>query len=388
MATPLELIRLTERSRRPTFATIAIFSVKVVFIITLAGISSLVAAKVRLALQAGEPLRMQLANLVIFFVSCFLAVLCLAAIPGLLLSLANATYLRITPSGLNYVIKALAQWYVGMICLLFATSLWTLESIGHFLIGCTIGGLGLKILPFGSSSFAIAKRQMLRKADDLLREDSLAPILYLRSFADDDVVTPEEYQRDYDTGKAWSLAFYTEQRHRTFEEIMCSGLSLVAPVVALERPGDLLPPLGAARKSVDNNEDWKSEVKLLISKCRFAVLVVGLSEGLRWEFEHLLTESNPSKILLVLPAHKNRTEIWELFVRRLVRSNADTLLPGTLPPDALAMAFRPGWKPVVFIGARRPGIYREIAEWLAQDANKAKRETDATHNRDKRIANL
>jgi hypothetical protein len=382
MTTPLELIRLTERSRSPTLPTVAIFSLKTIFILILAGISGIVAAKIRLALQAGEPLRTQLGDLVGFFISCFFVLLCLAAIPSLLLLLANVTHLRLTLSGLNHAIKALAQWYVGMICLLFATSLWTLGSIGHFFVGCMIGGLGLKFLPRGSSSFALAKRHMLRKADDLLRDDSLAPILYLRSFADDEIITSEEYYRDYDTGKSLSLAFYTEQRPRTFEEIMCSGLSLVAPVVALERPGDLLPPLGASRKSV-NNKDWKSEVELLISRCRFAVLVVGNSEGLRWEFEHLLTEYNPSKILLALPAQENWAEVWELFVRRSVGSNAATLLPVELPPDALAMAFRPDWKPVVFTGERRPGIYREIAEWLSQEADKVIWKRDAAHDRDK-----
>ncbi|HZL69900.1 MAG TPA: hypothetical protein VFC29_21520, partial [Candidatus Limnocylindrales bacterium] len=63
-----------------------------------------------------------------------------------------------------------------------------------------------------------------------------------------------------------------DQRPRTMEEILCSGIGAVAPVVALERPGDKLPPLGAARLSPER-ADWKALVDMLIAAAHFVVLV-------------------------------------------------------------------------------------------------------------------
>jgi hypothetical protein len=363
MPAQLEIIPLGG-ARRLTPSALARYPPKLILTLLLAGSSAIVAERVRLATRAGGGLTPQLGELLSFLVSWFFVLLCLAALTSLFLFLANSDQLKLTPAGLLYAVVALALWYLGMVCLLFAVNLWILESIGHFLIGCMAGGCGLLILPKGAACFALAKRHMLRGADEILRDGTVAPILYLRSFADDDAVTTEESLRNYDTGKAWSLDFYTEQRPRAFEEIMCGGLSLVAPVVALERPGNRLPPLGAARKSVPSR-DWKGVVELLLSRCRFAVLVVGNSEGLFWEFERLLSEPNPNKILLALPAHEDRDEIWRSLARRLAGSKAHALLPEELPPDTLAMAFRTGWRPVVFTGARRSsGVFREIAEWV------------------------
>jgi hypothetical protein len=103
----------------------------------------------------------------------------------------------------------------------------------------------------------------------------------------------------------------------------------------------------------------------------FVVLVMGDTESLRWEFEHLVATVTPSRILLVVPAHASE-KTWKAFAQRLSHLTTAALVPEDLPFGALAIAFHQDWKPVIFAGTHilqvhRLEAYREIAQWVSRN---------------------
>jgi hypothetical protein len=357
----VEIVTIAAKERVPIAA---VRHTQLFYSLLLLVAAALAAERIRAAQRLGELLEQggRLAGVVLLW---FVLLVAVAATIWELLCEPAARYMRLTIPGFGLLAAAIFQWHIGLICLVFATNLWTLESVWHFIIGGIIGGAGLKVLPVGSQWFGLAKRYMYRRAEDLLRDPNVVPILYLRSFADDALIPSEELMRDYDTGKNWKFSFYADQRQRTFEEILCDGLSWIGTVVALERAGTSLPPLGAARATVDD-ENWRATVDLLIGRCQFSVLVAGLTPGLRWEVERLLAETSANKILLVLPAQQDRDQVWAAFIRDVRTIQAAARLPETLPYDALALTFALNGAPIVFTGKRTSEAYRQIGEWLTR----------------------
>src|SRR5439155_283307 len=116
------------------------------------------------------------------------------------------------------------------------------------------------------------------------------PILLLRSFRDDKLV----YRRDR-LHIPFSGPVY-------FEEFLVTLLSRAGPVIAIGQPGELLPPLGAARFYV--GDEWKAKVEELIKQARYVVMVMGElrgSDGLTWEVRKIFETADPERILLIIP---------------------------------------------------------------------------------------
>jgi hypothetical protein len=90
-----------------------------------------------------------------------------------------------------------------------------------------------------------SRRHFARRLEDVLSKDPREPVLFPRQFGDDDV-------RHEDPTLPLSFA-------RTFEERMVRALGAIGSVVAIGRPGDHLPPPGAARIYL-SNEAWQAEV--------------------------------------------------------------------------------------------------------------------------------
>ncbi|MBR0237643.1 MAG: hypothetical protein IJQ39_06115 [Thermoguttaceae bacterium] len=111
-------------------------------------------------------------------------------------------------------------------------------------------------------------------------------ILYLRSFND-----------DFETNKPLVGADFN-----TEEEILVKSLKNLGMVVAIGRPSEPAPPLGAKRIYVSNDQ-WQDKVQELSADARLVVLRLGETEGLKWEWEFCLdTIEDISKLLLIVPA--------------------------------------------------------------------------------------
>ena len=110
----------------------------------------------------------------------------------------------------------------------------------------------LAFLTFGSSFllFRRAKKHLAPSAATARSRDNRPPILLLRSFRDDET-------RVLLSG--WSASPWGT--NTTLEELVVDCLAGHGPVVAIGRPGEALPPLGAAREYVDHGS-WQQRVRI------------------------------------------------------------------------------------------------------------------------------
>jgi len=134
-------------------------------------------------------------------------------------------------------------------------------------------------------------------AADLLASDPRPPIVYLRSFKAD----------------------AKEDRHlylqsETQEEKLAAVFSKVGPFIALGRPGESFPVLGAARMYVDG--DWQTTVTGMIARAQLVVLRVGATNSLLWEVGYLKREVQPERLLLVIPRGRKNYEEFRAMAQR------------------------------------------------------------------------
>ncbi len=119
-------------------------------------------------------------------------------------------------------------------------------------------------------------------AQDSITNDDRAPLVFLRSFDDDDV-GPRA------TGW-WAL--------KSFEEETVEGLRPFGPVVALADPGRSARVPGASR---DRVEDWHGWVTRQLRAARCVAVVLNASAGLAWELAAVARQDALPKLVIVVP---------------------------------------------------------------------------------------
>jgi hypothetical protein len=124
--------------------------------------------------------------------------------------------------------------------------------------------------------------------------DTRPPLLLLRSFADD--TTPLERTSDQ---YSWQRQVVSPELW-TLEESLEHFLRRHGPIVAVGRPGESRPPAGAAREYVDCDR-WKTRIEQLVEEARLVVVVLGETEGLRFEYETLRRLGALHKVILIVP---------------------------------------------------------------------------------------
>lgn len=161
------------------------------------------------------------------------------------------------------------------------------------------------------------RRLVAQHAADLLGSDTRPPLLLLRSFADDEL----ELERPPSTMFSNTVI--------TFEEVLADVCTWYGPVIAIGRPGETLPPLGAARLWVDHHH-WQQKVTELLRGCEAVVMIMGAikgKDGLAWEIETVCKLGLQEKLILVVPPLKNEDLVksrWQSYRR---------LTPGRMPTD-------------------------------------------------------
>ena len=142
-------------------------------------------------------------------------------------------------------------------------------------------------------------RAYARSAQDELRRPACRhPVLYLRSFAlDTKLATPSLPEL------LLGLVPLADA-----EQTLTREMRKVGPVIAIGRPGEALPALGAARFYV-SHERWKEKVADVVRVAELVVWATGVTEGLRWEISHLIESLPPEK--LVLWAHPHLLRVGE-----------------------------------------------------------------------------
>ena len=96
----------------------------------------------------------------------------------------------------------------------------------------------------------------------------------------------------------------------------------MGPFVAVGKPGEKLPELGAARMYLQDSE-WKDKVHDLMSRASLVVLRAGRTDGLWWEAQMAAAIVKPERLVFLLPYQRAQ---YQLF-----RSNAETIFGRRLP---------------------------------------------------------
>ena len=230
---------------------------------------------------------------------------------------------------------------------------------GSTLIILCFGFVGLKDVPAfrtldeslwillpGLALFLIAARtgfRLLRSgwkydvmsADQLLASDPRPPVVYLRSFeADDEILLrPEGFW-----GKAasvligYAVTFSPEQE-------LAEILSNVGPVIAIGKPGEPLPELGAARLYV-GDADWKAKVTDMMARSRLVIIRTGSTPNLAWEIDQAMARVPRRQILFVSLGNARQTAAFDRYFERSF---------GRVVPSGGA-AVTPPWMKLISVG--------------------------------------
>jgi len=176
---------------------------------------------------------------------------------------------------------------------------------------------------------------MTQTVEQLLRDDVRPPIVYLRSFNEEE--QESKYGRSLRrtffgrlVGGSGSAAYLEEQKE--FGVYM----RWVGPYIAITRPGEKSVS-GAVRLEVSDRH-WKSVVKKLLKKAGFVVVRLGGTPGLTWEIKEVIRMIRPTVILLITPGNKQEY--------KMLCQHMTSFFPHGLPtrmPNSRLLTFDERW---------------------------------------------
>jgi hypothetical protein len=223
------------------------------------------------------------------------------------------------------------------------------------------------VAPVAGYAFAILAWRLLRRArrleavdaDQAMALDPRPPVLYLRSFADDDQALID------DQGSAITRHSMQLLRPPSPEEELAAFLRRLGPVVAIGKPGEPLPELGAARLYVPHDA-WQAKVRSLMAQAGLVVVRVGTSPGVLWEIEQALVHVPRPRLVFALIG---QGALAPAIVERLAPVLGDSLArarPEAPPRGWITWVFRdPRRRMGGLLGFGTDGAVRTVAvsEW-------------------------
>jgi hypothetical protein len=168
------------------------------------------------------------------------------------------------------------------------------DTVARIVVAATDRWLALLIaLPLAFLLWRRARSHLAPAARIVLSADRRPPILLLRSFDDDRAAVPAV--------ALWRrlLAFTRLSRHR-LEEVAATTLRRIGPFIAVGDPRRGLPPLGAFRARLGDDE-WRDRVREWMQTARVVVIVAGAGAGLRWELQAAAELGVLKKVVLLMP---------------------------------------------------------------------------------------
>lgn len=179
--------------------------------------------------------------------------------------------------------------------------------------GTTVIGVGTVLGAVGAAIHSLGLRLSAQNTDEATANDPRPPAILLRSFDDDEI------QMGVREGSPFMP--YSSAEPITFEQLVVEQLAETSPVLAIGRPGELLPALGAARTYV-SDADWKARIDQFLSDCGLVLMILGpidRKEGLAWELERIQSSMPLQKVLLLLPPlpEEDARHRWNAYADRM-----------------------------------------------------------------------
>jgi hypothetical protein len=198
-----------------------------------------------------------------------------------------------------------------------------------------------------------ARRRSLLSADATMSADPRKPVLFLRSFSDDQISLSRAKM-------PWLLRFFDPGAVAgTLEELLVWEYADVGPVLAVGKPSDNLPPLGAARKYCKGIE-WQEIVCSIMQASELIVIGVGRSAGLAWEVETVKAENLLDKCVFMFPPDfaRDRSMLCDLFTQLDLRGRMPEVGSEQV---VLCVSFLSRNQPLLLLSSRLTEIEYQIA---------------------------
>jgi hypothetical protein len=155
--------------------------------------------------------------------------------------------------------------------------------------------VGIGVVLAGTAVLRLGRSRSRATAAELRALDPRPPVLYLRSFADDDVRLPTVL-----SPRRPFIEMFSLRTADPFEESLAWELGSYGPVVAVGRPGAALDSLGAAREYLPD-ATWQTGVRERMAMARAIVVVAGDTPGLEWEIAAIADGGHLAKTIFVVP---------------------------------------------------------------------------------------
>lgn len=221
-------------------------------------------------------------------------------------------------------------------------------------------------------------RMSARRYEPRANGDTRRPIVFLRPFEDDQgtslqpVGTVAEIagvrsrfqwnsfaKRQTDKGRfsmrdLWSNSHPVTLLRMMFnygvgssEESLVRYFGAFGPVIAIGKPGERLQSPGAARVYLDDSQ-WQESIAAELRRAQAVVVQPGLTEGVRWELEHLHQHVAPYRLLFCLVSFWNNPQAYEQLCV-MVRQTMGITLPRSVPyhRQPVFVFFDAEWNPFV-----------------------------------------
>lgn len=155
------------------------------------------------------------------------------------------------------------------------------------------GGYGRELALLGFFVLTRARQYFQVDADSLLTADRRPPMLFLRSFGDDEKET-------YRGSKKAFLDFSLEAR-------LSNHFSRFSPFVAIGSPYDPVPQFGAARVHLSDDE-WQPRVLSWIRGAKAIIMYSGTTHWINWELRQVVKNERATRLILMIP--EIRALLW------------------------------------------------------------------------------
>ena len=225
------------------------------------------------------------------------------------------------------------------------------------------GSRGFWIVAQAGYVFLIYARHYLRPGfRTVLADDVRPPVVFLRSFEDDEKLA---YLKADSSWYDFSL-----------ESRLGDHFSSIGPFIAIGKPGDKAPHLGAARAAF-SDEEWQGAVLGWMDQATLIVVMIGRTHWVEWELRRTIERGHPGKLIIVFPqSRKNRffgyrREVVErLAVIRAAFNETEWNEPLRSIPNAKnlrGLAFLPGGRLVAVTSFARNRESYHLAALICHD---------------------
>lgn len=164
--------------------------------------------------------------------------------------------------------------------------------------GISAGAVGISLLAWSRA----VRRHLTKKILADARPNQVAePIVYLRAFGQDAL-----FAEGVNVLSSVSIE----------ESIILSMMSSGRRIVALGKPDEALPPLGAERFYV-SNDDWQSVISNWLDGSYCIVMIAATTEATSWEMQQIFETNRQIRFILLFPDFKDSGASEKIMFERL-----------------------------------------------------------------------